>query len=128
MLSTQDPNIKWKIVVGHHPIYTVGPRTNNYDTLAVRNVLEDVLQKNKVDVYLSGHDHSLQHIKLEHKHFHQFVSGSGSEATRVKSGLEISKFAASDYGFMYFAIDDKCICAKVINHQGLKLYDTTIHK
>lgn len=128
LLQSQDREIKWKIVVGHHPIYTVGPRTNNYDTLAVRQVLEDIMQKNKVDVYLSGHDHSLQHIKVEHKHFHQFISGSGSEVTPVKSDLKISRFAAADYGFMCFAIDDTRLCAKIINHEGKNLYETTIHK
>jgi tartrate-resistant acid phosphatase type 5 len=128
LLADPDPEIKWKIVVGHHPIYTVGPRTNNYDTLAVRKVLEDILQKNKVDAYLSGHDHSLQHIKVDHKHFHQFISGSGSEVTPVKSDLKISKFAAADYGFMHFAVDDKRLFAQIINHEGTKLYETVIHK
>ncbi|WP_149913462.1 metallophosphoesterase [Sphingobacterium cavernae] len=128
LLASQDQEVKWKIVVGHHPIYTVGPRTNNYDTLAVRKVLEAILHKNKVDAYLSGHDHSLQHIKVEQMHFHQFISGSGSEVTPVKSDLKISRFAAADYGFMYFSVDDKCLSAKIINHEGKKLYETTIHK
>lgn len=126
ILSTQDPDIRWKIVVGHHPIYTVGPRTNNYDTLAVRKVLEDILQKNKVHIYLSGHDHSLQHIKLKNKHFHQLISGSGSEITPVKPDMEISCFEAAEYGFMYIAMDEKRLHLQVVSHTGAILYQTIL--
>ncbi|UZJ63091.1 hypothetical protein OKW96_11185 [Sphingobacterium sp. KU25419] len=31
-LSDTDPNIKWKVVVGHHPLYSGGKRKENKDT------------------------------------------------------------------------------------------------
>jgi len=43
-LSEASADVKWTMVIGHHPIYTVGPRIKNYDTLAVRKALEDVLK------------------------------------------------------------------------------------
>ena len=119
---------RWKIVVGHHPVYTAGPRTQNYDTLAVREVLTPVLEKHKVDLYLSGHEHSMQHLKSKSDHFHQFISGAGSETTPVKQETEHKLFAAAAYGFMYFSIDSHQIRVKVINHEGKETYNTTVQK
>ncbi|WP_370632815.1 hypothetical protein [Pedobacter sp. MC2016-14] len=115
------------MVIGHHPIYTVGPRIKNYDTLAVRKVLKDVLERNKVDIYLSGHDHSLQHLKPE-GHTHHFISGAGSEVTPVTTGIAYSRFEAADYGFMYFSADKNRFNAKVINAEGKVIYQTTLSK
>jgi hypothetical protein len=126
-LKNAGPEVKWKMVVGHHPIYTVGPRIKNYDTLAVRKALSAIFERNKVDVYLSGHDHSLQHLHTG-GHTHQFISGSGSEVTPVTAGIAYSKFEAADYGFMYFSIDQDRLNAKMINHTGKIIYETTLRK
>ena len=64
-LKNAGPAVKWKIVVGHHPFYTVGPRIENFDTLIMRKAFKNIFDTNKVDIYLSGHDHSLQHLKPE---------------------------------------------------------------
>ncbi len=126
-LRNASPNVRWKMVIGHHPIYTVGPRIKNYDTLAVRKVLRGIFEKHKVDIYLSGHDHSLQHLKTD-DFTHQFISGAGSEITPVSSGVSYSKFEAADYGFMYFSLNSKSVNVKVINHEGRQLYQTTLNK
>ncbi|WGQ10477.1 metallophosphoesterase [Pedobacter gandavensis] len=126
-LKNSGPQVKWKMVMGHHPIYTVGPRIKNYDTLAVRKVLKDIFERNKVDVYLSGHDHSLQHLKPE-GYTHQFISGAGSEVTPVSAGVAYSKFEAAEPGFMYFSIDNKRLNAQIIHHTGKVMYETTLTK
>ncbi|QIL41330.1 acid phosphatase [Pedobacter sp. HDW13] len=126
-LKNAGPDVKWKMVMGHHPIYTVGPRIKNYDTLAVRKVLAGIFERNEVDVYLSGHDHSLQHLTTG-GYTHQFISGAGSEVTPVSSGIHYSKFEASTYGFMYFSIDQNRLNAKIIDHTGKNIYETTLRK
>ena len=50
-LANASADVKWKIVVGHHPFYTVGPRINNYDTLTMRKALAKTFEDYKVDVY-----------------------------------------------------------------------------
>ena len=126
-LKSASPDVRWKVIVGHHPIYTVGPRIKNYDTLAVRKVLKDLLEKHKVDVYLSGHDHSMQHLKTD-RFTHHFISGAGSEVTPVTAGINYSRFEAADYGFMSFAFNQQKMNTKVINHEGKMLYETSISK
>jgi len=123
--ATED--VKWKIVIGHHPFYTVGPRIENYDTLTMRKALTKTFEDHKVDVYLSGHEHSLQHLKAD-GFTHQFISGAGSELTKVTSGIPYSRFAASEHGFMYFAIDANRLNVRAINYKGDVLYQTELTK
>jgi tartrate-resistant acid phosphatase type 5 len=126
-LKNASADVKWKIVVGHHPYYTVGPRIANYDTLTLRKTMAKVLEEHKVDVYLSGHDHSLQHLKPE-GFTHQFISGAGSELTPVTPDVSYSRFAASEHGFMYFSVDSKRLNVKIINQTGALLYSTELTK
>ena len=120
-------DVKWKIVVGHHPSYTVGPRIKNKDTLAMRAALSRTFEEHKVDVYLSGHEHSLQHLKPE-GHTHQFVSGAGSELTPVTSGVPYSRFESSENGFLYFSLDHNRLNTKAVSHQGKVLYENELTK
>jgi tartrate-resistant acid phosphatase type 5 len=126
-LENASADVKWKIVVGHHPFCTVGPRINNYDTVTLKNALYQTLNNHKVDVYLSGHEHSLQHLKLD-GFTHQFISGAGSELTKVTEGMPYSRFQASEHGFMYFSVDANRLNVKAINQQGKVLYETELKK
>lgn len=126
-LAGASADVKWKIVVGHHPFYTVGPRIVNYDTLTIRKAMAKTFEDHKVDIYLSGHDHSLQHLKPE-GYTHQFISGAGSELTPVKEGISYSRFQASEHGFMYFSVDKNRFNAKAINLDGTVLYETELKK
>jgi tartrate-resistant acid phosphatase type 5 len=120
VLSDQSPNIKWKMVVGHHPMYSGGRRTETYDTRAIRSSLKPLLDKYKVDVYLAGHEHSLQHIVPEGFTQH-FISGAASERTAAAL-LETSKLAASEYGFMLFSVTANSLLVQTIDYQGNIIY------
>ena len=126
-LSNASPDVKWKMVVGHHPYYTVGPRISNYETLAIRAALAKTFEKHQVDVYLSGHEHSIQHLKPE-GYTHQFISGAGSEISTVTSGVSYSKFQAAENGFLYFSLDNNRMNVKAINQAGTVLYETELRK
>ncbi|MDJ1467896.1 purple acid phosphatase family protein [Xanthocytophaga flava] len=127
VLANNSPTIKWKVVVGHHPLFTATQkRRESYDTRAVRASLKSVLDKYKVDAYLCGHDHDLQHLLPEGK-THYFVSGSASEKTEIGT-LPISKLALSEYGFMAFSVTDKKLYVQVINHEGNIVYTTELTK
>ncbi len=124
VLSDPSPNIKWKIVVGHHPMYSGGGRTEAYDTKAIRNWLSPVFEKHKVDVYLSGHEHSLQYMKPAGT-THHFISGAASEKTPARL-IDISKLSASVYGFMLFSVNGNQLSMQTIDHTGNTIYQTTL--
>lgn len=126
-LANASADVKWKIVVGHHPFYTVGPRITNIEILTMRKALAQTFEDHKVDVYLSGHEHSLQHLKPE-GFTHQFISGAGSELTAVTAGVSYSRFQASEHGFMYFSVDANRLNVKAVNYAGKVLYETELKK
>ncbi|MGG9963210.1 purple acid phosphatase family protein [Ferruginibacter sp. SUN106] len=124
-LSNTSPDIKWKIVVGHHPMFTGGSRYEGYDTKAIRNSLKPLFDKYGVDVFLAGHEHSLQHLvsgKTQH-----FISGAASEKTAARLVPE-SKMAASEYGFMVFSVTTNSLTVNTIDQNGKIIYTTTINK
>jgi hypothetical protein len=125
-LSSTTANVKWKFVVGHHPMYTGGGRTENHDTRAIRRSLEPMFEKYKVDAYLAGHEHSLQHTGPIRTVNH-FVSGAASERTPVKM-IPNAKFMASEYGFMLFSVTPAGVLVQVVDFKGNILYVTTLNK
>lgn len=126
LLSNKSPNIKWKIVVGHHPMYSGGSRTDGYDTKAIRNTLKPMFDKYKVDVYLAGHEHSLQHMQSEGK-MHHIISGAASEKTPARL-IENSLLSASEYGFFVFSITGNELLLQTLNDTGKIIYTYTIKK
>jgi hypothetical protein len=62
-----------------------GQQVYDFRNRGLRRGIYDVLDEAPVDVVLSGHDHSLQLVVLEHPGARWLVvSGSGAEHTRVK--------------------------------------------
>ena len=126
VFNNASPSVKWRIVVGHHPPYTGGGRTNTYDTKAMQRSVVPLLKKYKVDFYLAGHEHSLQHIYPPGT-THYFISGAASEVT-PSAMLPESKFAASQYGFMSFLLTGNNATIQAIDYKGKLLYQTNIAK
>lgn len=120
-------NARWKIVVGHHPLYTGGWRKESEDTKNMKKFLEPILQKYKVDVYLCGHEHHLEHIKPEGP-THHIISGAASEARPVSIYPGIGKFAAGVQGFATFSVTHDNILVQFIDYTDKIIHETVISK
>ncbi|WP_066756222.1 metallophosphoesterase [Crocinitomix algicola] len=117
--------VKWKIVIGHHPLYTTGFRRGKM--APIRNIFYPYFEKYGVDVYLAGHDHDLQYQKPEGK-THYFVSGGGSEFRGVTRDSTITKFAAASLGFMRLNLKEDSLNVRFFNENNQELYQTIILK
>jgi len=103
----QAPVGDWKIAFGHHPYISNGKHGNagEYDGVSflpiasgehVETFMEDFIC-GKVDLYISGHDHSLQDLHADcGTEF--IVTGAGAKTTEIK-GDNPAYFNASTYGF-----------------------------
>lgn len=91
-LATSDA--PWKIVIGHHPIYS-GGKHGNSDRLLGR--VKPLLDRYGVQAYISGHDHDLQHIVADDVHY--LICGSGS-TTRETGSTFGTRYSAARLGFM----------------------------
>ncbi len=126
VLSDPDPAIKWKIVVGHHPLYTGGKRLKSPDTKQIYDSFKPLFDKYKVNAYLCGHEHNLQYIKPPSGVTHYFVTGSGSELTPTVVHPDGGKFAVSENGFMLFSLTSTDMLVQVISKDGKILYKQDI--
>jgi tartrate-resistant acid phosphatase type 5 len=120
-------NARWKIVVGHHPLYTGGWRKESADTKNMKNYLEPVFKKYKVDVYLCGHEHHLEYIKPDGA-THYIISGAASEARPVSLYPGIGKFAAGVQGFATFSVTHDSILVQFIDYTDKIINETIISK
>lgn len=104
---------KIKIVCGHYPIFSNGNHGNNIEM--IKNVLP-ILCKNNVDMYLSGHDHSMQHIKKYNIDF--YVLGSGSEATLIGDNQQGTKNVRRMCGFGLFTKKGEYLETEFVDEHG----------
>ena len=62
---------------GHHPIFSDG---HHGDEKRLNLKLLPLLKQYKVDAYLAGHEHEMQHLEMEGMQF--FIAGGGGKDTR----------------------------------------------
>ena len=110
----------WKIVVGHHPIYTGGIHG---DTPYLVNHVLPLLEKYGVQVYLNGHDHDLQHLQAGK--INLFCSGAGSKPRKTKKTPR-TKFAEGCSGFMAVALQADQMNVRMLNDRGDLVYSAAI--
>jgi tartrate-resistant acid phosphatase type 5 len=112
---------RWKIVVGHHPIYAAAG--GHGDTKELNTEVQPVLKKYGVRIYFCGHDHVLQH--LVHGEMNFFVCGGGSTHRTVKERPDV-RFGASSLGFLSMTLTPTEAQAAYLDAKGKELYRTTI--
>ncbi len=107
---------RWKIALYHYPIYSSG--TYHGSDLALRNVLEPLLVKYKVNIVFAGHDHIYERTHLQ-KGIQHFVTGGGGTPL-YDINLQSPIRAASYVGwhFMLVEIDDKDVSFQAISDSG----------
>jgi tartrate-resistant acid phosphatase type 5 len=105
---------RWKVVYGHYQIYsaTRGDEQNLIDRLLP-------VLRNRVDLYLCGHDHNMQQLQ-EESGVHFFLSGGG--------GASLYDFRIADYphtvfkakknGFTVIEADEKKMKIQLIGTDG----------
>ena len=115
--SRNEPGIKWRIVYGHHPIYTSGVHLNQRRIGELRKELIPIFKEQKVDLYVSGHDHDMEHLRADGMEF--FICGTGgAELRKVRHQQPNSVFTATVYGFLDLALSADKI--------GATFYDTNL--
>ena len=102
-LGEAPANIKWKLVFGHHPVYTGGGRMKAKETVEMKKLFKPIFEKYHVNAYICGHDHNLQYIKPP-GFTHYFVSGAGAELSKTVVHPEGGIYARAINGFMNFSV------------------------
>lgn len=111
-----DNSVKWKIVVGHHPVYTGGWRNTFQDTKNMQGLLEPLFKKHNVDVYICGHEHHQEYYKPEGR-THYIISGAGSEGRPPAIKPTGTRWISSEQGFAAISMTRDNMLVQFINYK-----------
>lgn len=111
----------WKVVVGHHPIYSAAPKHGDTNEL-IENILP-ILIKNNVKVYFCGHDHILQDIHTENIEF--LVAGGGAKFRDVSESPNVV-FGKGSLGFLSLSVTPEILSFRFIDSEGVILHSGNI--
>ncbi len=129
-------NSTWTIAYGHHPYTSNGPHgdAGDYEGLSwvpivngenIREFMDDEVC-GKVDVYLCGHDHSLQWP--EARCGTEFiVSGAGAKTTSIE-GNDPAWFEQSTPGFVWIELNGRTFTGVFYDQDGTELYRRSFTK
>jgi tartrate-resistant acid phosphatase type 5 len=111
----------WKVVVGHHPIYSGG--THGDQPELIEQILP-ILRRYGVHVYIAGHDHDLQHLQSGGIDF--LCSGAAGAKLYPLRHTDETKFAQEAFGFMSVSLQRDQMKVSLIDNLGKIVYQTTI--
>jgi 3',5'-cyclic AMP phosphodiesterase CpdA len=89
---------KWKIVYGHHAIYTAGVYHDNPNTLEMQRLVTPILKKHNIKLWINGHDHNYQRSKPIDGTTYVVCGGGGAGLYPVKA-QSWTAFAQSTHSF-----------------------------
>lgn len=118
---------KWKLVIGHHPVYSDGSKHGSTNEL-IDEILP-ILKKHKTTAYLCGHDHILEHIHSDNMKF--FVVGGGAKVREVKESHDewttrYVRFAKGSLGFLSVSLSTEKLIFRFISENRTVLHSGSI--
>lgn len=106
----------WIVVVGHHPMYAQTPKDDS-ERSDLQKRLNPVLKRHKVDMYIAGHIHNFQHIRMPDSNIDYIVNSSASLSRKV-APIEGTQFCSPEVGFAICSADKAQLALRMIDKKG----------
>ena len=120
--TANEPGVKWRVVYGHHPMYTSGVHLNERRIGVLRQELAPLFKAAHVDLYIAGHDHDMEHLRADGIEY--LICGAGGAQLRaVRHQRPESLFHATTFGFLDITVDDHNLTADFLD-TSLKVLET----
>lgn len=113
----------WKIVIGHHPVYAQTPK-DDIERENLQQRLDPLLRKYGVDMYIAGHIHNFQHIRVPGSDVDYVVNSSASLSRKV-SEIEGTQYCSPEPGFSVVSASDKDLNLYMLDKTGHVLHTVT---
>jgi len=110
----------WRIVYGHHPIYSNGEHGRNGEMNGLKKSLLPILRKHNVQFYLAGHDHNLEVIEQDGAVF--IVSGAGAKLRPLQTGSD-TVWGKSQLGFSHFDLEEDSAKLRMLDDKGQTIWE-----
>ena len=113
----------WVIVVGHHPIYAETSK-DDIERLDMQHRVDTILRRHHVDMYLNGHIHNFQHIRVPGSTIDYITNSSASLSRKVKP-TDGTVFCSPEPGFSILSASPTALELRMIDKHGQVLHTVT---
>jgi acid phosphatase len=104
----------WKIVFGHHPLYSSGAHGSSFELI---NLLSPLFAKYGVQLYVNGHDHNYERTQpIEGTTY--LTCGGGGAAIRPVGKSDWTAYSAARLSFATIDVDQKYLEIQGIGIDG----------
>ena len=117
----------WVVVVGHHPIYAYTDKDESERTDMQNRVNSILLKHDNVDMYVCGHIHNFQHIRMEGCDIDYVVNSSGSLSREVEP-IEGTVFCSSEEGYSLVTVGPDELDLYMLDAHGNVLHQISRQK
>ncbi len=111
-------------VIAHHPVYSDGPHGDH--PVLIRD-WDPLFRKYRVDLYMAGHDHDMQHLEFAGHPTSFFLSGGGGADlyTLTTDPARRGPYAQKVYGFSHISVTKREMTLRHLNQEGGTLHAFT---
>ena len=106
----------WIVVMGHHPIFAQTPKSSS-EREDMQKLIDSMLRKYKVDMYICGHIHNFQHIRKPGSNI-DYVVNSAASLSRKVSEIEGTQFCSREPGFSIITVTANELALHMIDKNG----------
>lgn len=122
----QTSDARWKIVVLHHPLYSVKGKYNN---LAQKTIFNSLIQKYNVDLVLQGHEHAYARMTLHDEQGSATppvytVSHCSPKSYRITFNQRFDKYGIESRYYQYIRIHGDTLSMSTYEVPAGNLYDS----
>lgn len=117
----EESKAAWKIVYGHHPIYSSGVYGTNAEMV---KRFSEVFKQHRVNLYVNGHEHHYERSRNIEGTIY-LVTGNGGASLRSVRMSKSSEFAVSRFGFSTIELYENSMVIQGIGTDG-KVFDRGI--
>ena len=118
--SLRNSSATWKIVYGHHPIYS-SARSGNVEPNNLIDRLLPVLVENGANMYLNGHDHAFEEWSSQGG-VRLFTLGTGGSPLTNIEPDQRALFRTNEHGFSVIEYDEESLTITFRDVNGYDVY------
>ena len=111
----------WKIVIGHHQVFAATAPGDYVGDDMIRR-FKPLLDRYGVQAYINGHEHNLQHIRVDRVNY--ITCGAGSKTDPVQAAP--GQFGSGRHGFMAMRLEKDLLGFSFIDELGHVIYRADI--
>ena len=119
--TLESSTAQWIIVAGHYPVYSAGEHGNT-DNLVAR--LRPLMEYHGVDLYLCGHDHTLQHLRESATGVQYLVSGNAAWRGTI-APIPETVWGVVDPGLFTHRLTETHLTSRAVDLTGKVVYELT---